>query len=615
MRKIRCLLWLLLPVCLTACAKPELPADYIPKASENPFLVETGYKKPEINLDGVLDDSKWNGLPEFTFGDEIKAAVKAFYGESGIYIGAVIQDPELWANSSMVYDNSSFEVYLDYSGSGGAKPESDQVQIFIDVNEKSMVRRGSGGLWQETSFIKNYAVKVNGTLGVRDENNSYGVELFIPYSQIGGEPQVDYGIGFGLVGCKDSVRDIWRGVPGINVQSPETYLKFYRDTNSIEYTRKVNTSNLLIDGKADEAVWKDRLAYSFGDGGRGSVISCFDEKGCYFFFQMKDNAVCAEGSTVYLNDSVEIYLDAFADGGTKPQTDDLQIRVDANGNIEVLRGLGVGEWNNVVNNVFAGAVKKDGGYDVEVFVPWSDLGHETAPERMKVSFGSVNWDGKVSAGGSREISWSGIGTDPQIPDNYVMLTKDGVEGAVKPPQPAEVVLDGILSDSRWSGTPAFTYHDGTVRVNWFWTEQGCYMGFTVSDGFVSTNGTKPFENSSIEVYLDYNNNAGRPDSQDRTILVDAAGNMLFRKGVNGAYLDFGTNRIQSGVSRTDSGYTVELYIPWVEFGGGKPSVMGVAFGQVTLSPDQPGTAWHNDGLCPDPQDPDWYSRFTASTIG
>lgn len=618
MKKIGCILILLLTVCLTACSNQgqiQLPEDYIPTASENPFLVDTGYKKPEINLDGVLDDSKWDGLQEFTFGDEINASVKAFYGEGGIYVGAVINDTELWASSERVYDNTSFEVYLDYSGNGGAKPENDQVQIFIDVNEQSMVRRGNGGMWLDTSFIKNYAVKVNGTIGTKDANNNYVVELFIPYSQLGGEPLVDYGMGFGLVGCRNNVRELWRGAAGINVQSPETYLKFYRDTNSVEYTRKVNTSNLMIDGKADEDVWKDRLEYSFGDGGRGSVINYFDEKGCYFFFKMKDNAVCAEGNTVFLNDSIEIYLDALSDGGTKPQTDDLQIRVDANGNIEVLRGLGVGEWNNVVNNVFAGAVKKDGSYDVEVFVPWPDLSHETKPDSMRVSFGSVNWDGAVNDAGNRQISWSGTGLDPQIPDNYVKITGDGVEGATKPAAPAEVVLDGVLNDGKWNGTPTFTYHGGNVTVNWFWTNQGCYMGFTVADSNISTNGTKPFENSSIEVYLDYNNNAGKPDAQDRTILVDAAGNMLFRKGVNGAYLDFGTNKIQSCVSRTGNGYVVELYIPWVEFGGGRPESMGVAFGRVTLTPGKSGTEWFNDGLCADPQRPDLYSVFTAEKIG
>lgn len=618
MKKIRCLAILLLSVCLAACSwqkQPELLEDYIPKASDNPFLMETGYKKPEINLDGVLADARWENLQEFTFGDEIAASVKAFYGESGIYVGAVIRDAELWASSERVYDNTSFEVYLDYSGKGGAKPENEQVQIFIDVNEQSMVRRGNGGLWLDTSFIKNYAVKVNGSIGTKDTENNYVIELFIPYSQLGGEPQVDYGIAFGLVGCRDNVREIWRGAAGINVQSPETYLKFYRDTNSVEYTRKVNTSNLMIDGKADEDIWKDRQEYSFGDGGRGSVRSCFDEKGCYFFFEMKDNAICAEGNTVFLNDSVEIYLDSLANGGTKPQTDDLQIRVDANGNVEVLRGLGTGEWNNVGNSVFAGAVKKDNGYDVEVYVPWFDLGHETAPEIMKVSFGSVDWDGSVSDNGDRQISWSGTGRDPQIPDNYIKLTDKGVEGATEPAQPAEVVLDGVLNDRKWNRTPSFTYHGGNVKVNWFWTEQGCYMGFTVKDSNVCTDGTKPFENSSIEVYLDYDNDAGKPDALDRTILVDAAGNMLMRKGVNGAYLDFGTNKIQSGVSRTADGYVVELYIPWVEFSGGTPKSMGVAFGHVTLTPGKPGTEWFNDGFCADPQNPDLYSKFTSKKIG
>lgn len=613
-RKRICAGVLVLCVGLAGCAQAIFPEDYVPKATENPFLAQTGYKKPEITLDGVLDDVAWEDLESFTFGDEVSATVKAFYGENGIYIGAQVQDRELWASSSAVYDNSSFEIYLDQSGAGGTKPEAEQVQIFIDVNEQSMVRRGSGGLWQDTSFIKNYAVKVNGSIGTKDDANGYCVELFVPYSQLGGEPQVDYGIGFGIVSCRNGARELWKGVSGINVQSPETYLKFYRDTNTVEYTRKVNTSTLCIDGKADEDVWRDRLFYAFGDRGRGSVMSCFDEKGCYFFFEMKDTSVCVQGSTVYLNDSVEIYLDALLDGGQKPRTDDLQIRVDANGNLEVLRGLGVGEWNNVANNIFAAAVESEDGYHVEVFIPWSDLGYETAPEKMAVSFGSVNWDGKVNAEGNREISWSGIGTDPQIPDNYVTLTEAGVEGAKEEAKPAEIQLDGVLSDSQWSGTPQFSYHDDAVRVNWFWTEQGCYMGFTVKDSCVRTDGTKPFENSSVELYLDYDHNGGKPDDRDRTILVDAAGNMLFRKGDNGAYLDFGTNSIQSGVSRTEDGYVVELYIPWSEFGGERPNAMGVAFGQVTLEQGAGGTSWHNDGLCPDPQDPDWYSTFTSSKI-
>lgn len=88
----------------------------------------------------------------------------------------------------------------------------------------------------------------------------------------------------------------------------------------MEPIRKVNTAAMKIDGLANEPAWRNSKAYSFGDDGRGCVMSCFDGSGCTFFFRMKDRAVCVEGSAVYLNDSVEIYLDALANGGEKPQT-------------------------------------------------------------------------------------------------------------------------------------------------------------------------------------------------------------------------------------------------------------------------------------------------------
>ena len=615
MKKVR-ILWLVMAlVCLALAGCSSIPADYVPQADENPFLVDVGYKKPEITLDGVLDEGAWDGLTAFTFGDEIVADVKAFYGQSGLCIGAEVSDPEMWAISSLVYDNTSFELYLDYSGKGGARPENQQVQIFIDVNEKSLTRRGNGGKWHDDSMIKNYAVKVNGTVGTKDPANGYCVEIFIPYSQMGGKPEVDYGVAFGLVGCRDNVRQLWRGAPGVDVQSPQTYLKLYRDTNSIEYYRKVNTSNLSLDGKAEDAAWAGKLCYYFADGGRGAVMSHMDEKGAYFFLKMRDDAICAQGNSVFLNDSVEIYIDALSDGGKKPQTDDVQIRVDVNGGIEVLRGMGSGQWNNVMNNVFAGVQKRSDGYDVEVFIPWADLNYEFAPQSMRVSFGSVDWDGQFNAKGGRQIAWSGIGQDPQVPSTYVGMNKNGIDGAVVPAPASEVHLDGQLGENYWKSAPEFTYLNGDVTVNWFWTDRGCYMGFTVVDDYISTKGAKPFENSSIELYVDGNYNGGKPDSHDRTVLVDAAGNMLFRNGKTGKYIDFGTGRIQSGVSRTTAGYVVELYLPWVELGIKKPEAMGVAFGLVTLDAGQKGTAWHNDGMCPDPQNPDLYSEFTADGIG
>lgn len=594
--------------------KNEIPADSQISANDDPFQKETGYAKPEVTLDGVLDEAQWEGLKEISYNEKTTTTVKGFYGKNGIYIGAVIQDADLWGTSSNVYDNSSFELYLDKTGEGGEKPNSNHLQLFVDINEQSLARTGNGGLWVDTDLIKSYAVKVDGSMDDDVADKGYTVEMFIPYSQLGGESEINYRIAFGTVGCKDGQRDSWCGITGVDVQNPNTYYTFYRDNNEIAKARKVNLAKYNVDGKVDDSIWEGRKIFAFGNGGRGKVSNYFAEEGLYFFFEMKDGKVCADGTAVYLNDSVEMYLDTLGNGGKTPQTDDFQVRVDVNGNIEVLKGNGT-EWAPHNDNTFAGIQKTDIGYNVEVFIPWADLGLEKAPETMKASFGSVDWDGVKKADGSREISWSGIGTDPQIPDNYIKMTKDRIDGSTGIASTSEVKLDGSFDDALWSKAKLFLYSGSSVKVRWVWTDKGCYLGFDVTDDHVVTSGQKPFENSSVEVYLDYQKNGGNPDEKDRTILVDAAGNMLFRKGVDGKYIDFGSANIQSGTKKTDSGYAIELYIPWAEFGAGKPTEMGVAFGQVMRWEGEEETRWFNDGLCSDPQNPSLYSIFTEQQIG
>ncbi len=601
----------------------DIPADSKISADDNPFMEETGYAKPEVTLDGVLDDAQWEGLKEVSYNEKTTTTVKGFYGENGIYIGAVISDTDLWGTSTNVYDNSSFELYLDKTGEGGTEPGSNHLQLFVDINEQSLARTGNGGLWVDTDLIKSYAVKVDGTVDDDAEDKGYTIEMFIPYSQLGGKSEINYGIAFGTVGCKDGSRESWCGISGVDVQTPDTYYTFYRDANEIGKTRKVNIAKQNVDGIDNDSIWSGRSKFTFGDDGRGSVSNYFAEEGLYFFLEIKDDKVCVEGTAVYLNDSVEMYLDTLGNGGKTPQTDDVQVRVDVDGNIEVLKGNGT-EWAPFNDNTFAGIQKTNSGYNAEVFIPWADLGLEKAPESMKVSFGSVDWDGLKKSDGSREVTWSGIGSDPQVPDNYTKMTKNSVEAVANtgilvvttPKAPAsEVTLDGVFDDKLWEKAQLFLYSGMSVKVRYVWTDNGCYMAFDVTDDNVKTASSKVYENSSVEVYLDYQNNNGNPDDKDRTILVDAAGNMILRKGVEGKYIDFIGSAIQSKTKKTDNGYTVELYIPWAEFGGTKPAKMGVAFGQVMLWEGQEAELrWFNDGLCTDPQKPALYSDFTATQI-
>lgn len=600
----------------------KLPEDSKILADNNPFLAETGYAKPEVKLDGVLDEKEWEGLKELTYNEKTTTTVKGFYGKSGIYFGAVIEDTDLWATSDKVYDNTSFELYLDKTGEGGEKPSSNHLQLFVDINEKSLARVGNGDLWVDGDLIKSYAVKIDGTADDDVADKGYSIEMFIPYSQLGGESEINYKVAFGTVGCKDGARESWCGVPGVNVQNPDTYYVFYRDTNEIAKARKVNLAKHNVDGKDTDSIWNGRTKMVFGDNGRGSVSNYFAEEGLYFFFEMQDDKVCADGTAVYLNDSVEMYIDSQCNGGKTPQKDDLQARCDVDGNVEVLRGNGT-EWVPFNDNTFSGVQKTATGYNMEVFIPWSDFNMEQAPTTMKVSFGSVDWDGVKKADGSREVTWSGIGSDPQIPDNYTKMTKNSIEPPITagivltpPKAPAsEVTLDGVFDDKLWDNAELFFYSGMSVKVRYVWTNNGCYMGFDVTDDNVQTKSTKAFENSSVEIYLDYQNNNGNPDAKDRTIIMDAAGNMIFRLGNEGAYADFIGSAIQGKAIKTDTGYAAEIYIPWAEFGGAKPASMGVAFGQVMIFEGQdPAVRWFNDGLCLDPQKPALYSDFTATKI-
>ena len=595
----------------------DLPTDSNVSADHNPFLEDTGYAKSEVVLDGVLDDKQWEGLKSVSYNEKTTTTVKGFYGENGIYIGAIIEDKMLWGHNGPVVENSSFEMYIDPTGEGGEKTGSQHLQLYIDVKEQSS---------SNTDLVKSYAVKIDGTMNDDVEDKGYTMEIFIPYSQLGDNSDINYGITFGTVGCnKEGVRESWCGISGVNPHCPDTYYTFYRDTNEIAKPRKVNYAKYKVDGKDTDKIWQGRKTLTFGDFGRAKVSNYFAEEGLYFFFEMQDDKVCAEGTTVWLNDSVEIYLDSLSNGGETPQADDIQVRADVLGNIEVVKGNGTG-WEARRDNVFSGVQKKDDGYNLEVFIPWSDLGMEKAPASMGVSFGSPDWDGEFDAEGNKARTWSGIGTNPHVPNTYVKMTKNYIDFqetmgmlVVKTPKApaAEVTLDGVLDEKLWDDAQIFLYSGMSVRMQYVWTDRGCYMGFDVSDDNVEIDNNFVFSNSSVEIYLDYLNNKGTPDDNDRTIFIDASSKMLLRRGVEGVYTDFKGSAIQSKAMITDTGYTIELYIPWAEFGGGRPEKMGIAFGHVLKFKTPEGTVqhrWFGDGLCPDPQKPSLYSEFTSTNI-
>ena len=333
-----------------------LPSDSTATAEDNPFLVDKGFGSPEVTLDGVLDEEQWQNLKVVSYGSTYNTKVKGFYGKSGIYIAAMVEDKDLCAASSAVWKNTSFELYIDKTGEGGKRTASNHLEFFLDITETKVTRVGYEGSWQDTEIICNYGVTIDGTVDDKIEDKGYTMEMFIPYSQLGNDMDVNYGIAFGTVGCSEGLRNRWYGLPGVDPQIPDTYYVFYRDTNEIAAPRKVNKAKYKIDGKADDKIWNNLEKFSFGTNGYGKVSTYTASEGLYFFFEMQDDKVCSKGNLTYTNDSVELYFDTLSDGGAKPQADDYQIRIDVDGNIETMVGNGT-TWAGCRNNVFAGIQK------------------------------------------------------------------------------------------------------------------------------------------------------------------------------------------------------------------------------------------------------------------
>lgn len=199
---------------------------------------------------------------------------------------------------------------------------------------------------------------------------------------------------------------------------------------------------LKIDGVDDDAQWANaKTIATFGHGGAATIKIYRGEQALFFFANVADTILATEGETnddaVTRSDSVEIYIDTLADGGLKPQNDDYQINLGIHGKTRIMQGSGSGwgGWNGLIDyEVQLNGVLNDGyeavdtGYTVEIMIPYSQIGIEK-DDTIAVSFAQVD---KVASGASATIDWDWYGweyngkiVEPQTPNNYLLLDKDG----------------------------------------------------------------------------------------------------------------------------------------------------------------------------------------------
>ncbi len=182
--------------------------DYAPdkEPGGGQFDFDGNYVAPELTIDGKGEDEQWKNVPVLAeFGHGGAASVKVFRGNDALFFFFRVEDTILLtdgnANDDSVTRSDSVEIYLDTLADGGLKPQSDDYQINLGIHGKTRIMQGSGSGWGNWNGLIDYEVSLDGVLndGAEASDTGYGVEVMIPYAQIGIEKEDTVGVAFGQV--------------------------------------------------------------------------------------------------------------------------------------------------------------------------------------------------------------------------------------------------------------------------------------------------------------------------------------------------------------------------------------------------------------------------------
>ena len=215
---------------------------------------------------------------------------------------------------------------------------------------------------------------------------------------------------------------------------------------NFDYPGNYENPELTIDGLGNDEQWQGVEAFAtFGKNGNANVKIYRGTSALFFLFEVKDNVLLTQGVTnddaVTRGDSIELYLDTLTDGGRNPQSDDYQINLGIHGKTRIMQGAGGqwGSWNGLIDYEVAlngtlndGDEANDTGYSVEVMIPYAQIMIEK-DDTIGIALGQVD---KIrvedAATGSESASWNwygwsynGTAINPQVPDQYILLDKDG----------------------------------------------------------------------------------------------------------------------------------------------------------------------------------------------
>jgi|GEM_PF-1313692 len=405
----------------TVHAAPAAPALGIPGVVHSLLLPGDS----DITVDGSLDEAVWRmdgsdgkELLHVNPGDSSNNTVvfDTAWDSTNLYVAVNVFDESVIPNGSdpnNLWSEDTVELFIDGDNKKSSSYDANDYQIFIGNSGAVKVSKQGGG---DTSA---FAGAIHVATQPADDGRGYSVEVAIPWSAIGvTNPAEGTVIGFD-VGNDDS--------DTVTDPAPQTRItaQGWYNADNTNYLHASTFGNLILAQKntpvasvkgtptvdGDLADWAGlprsvtESAYSGNYNNALTFASSNDKNNLYFGIQvLDDDLVNDSANQSWQNDVVEIYLDG---ANNKASVTPKQISVNWNSK----------DWNpadedyvSTEDGITTALKNFDGGYSIEVQVPWTAIG-VTPVDKQVLGFDIVNNDNDGQVGNNVWIAWNGNGNN------------------------------------------------------------------------------------------------------------------------------------------------------------------------------------------------------------
>ena len=338
------------------------------------------------------------------------------------------------------------------------------------------------------------------------------------------------------------------------------------------YQAKRTNVPLTADGNLSESAWTDvtfvtanKLVLGASQNNTVTWAALWDTTHLYVGIKVLETSLFNDSAGVWLDDGIEIYIDANHNHGTVYDTYDRQFTLGYND------GTAFAERNNNIAGVIAGTVAITGGYTIEFKIPWTNFPAGINPiAGLTIGFDIGNNDDD-NGGDTREaqVVWNGTIDDYHDTSAFGDLTLSAtVAGAYDAKKTvAPIAIDGVLSESVWTldrtATKVVlgTTQNNTVTWGSLWDDTHLYVAMKVVDGNLYNDSVGVWLDDGIEIYIDANHNKGTTyDSFDRQFTLG------YRDGGSFGERNNNVGGVVAATAIITGGYTVEFKIPWSNLG-------------------------------------------------